>query len=329
MRSYRTDAYNLESYEITANGFLNISGIVTRTGVFKYPDAKEFRPPEEVFNKDSLKSMFAVPVTWEHPPDLITSENISMYQKGFVASEPTIVDGDTNEGKVKLSSIIIQDKALIDEIINKKISQFSLGYTCDLLEQNGRFNGEDYDRIQKNIIYNHLAIVKDARCGDTCSIIKKDSKEMKVKKVSKKDCSCKETTLERKDTMEDIKEKIEEKEEMKEEVKKDEEVIPAWVEKLAAQHDKILEGISALMEMQKQEDKKAEKESEEEEVEDSDDDDDEDEVMIAKNDKGSRKDSIHKTISDFNFTQKRTDSTEKSFKTYDREEFLKSLLGGK
>ena len=325
MRSYRTDAYNLESYEITANGFLNISGIVTRTGIFKYPDAKEYRPPEEVFNKDSLKSMFAVPVTWEHPPDLITSENISMYQKGFVASEPIVVDGDTNEGKVKLSSIIIQDKALIDEIVSKKISQFSLGYTCDLLEQNGRFDGEDYDRIQKNIIYNHLAIVKDARCGDTCSIIKKDSKEMKVKKVSKKDCSCKETTSERKDTMEDIKEKMEEE---KEEIKKDEEVVPAWVEKLAAQHEKILEGISKLMELQKVDIEAENEDSKEEDkkVEDSD-DDDEDEVMIAKNDKESRKDSISKTINEFKFVAKkevREDSI--SYKPYNRNDFFNSIM---
>lgn len=321
-RKYRSDSFNLEQYEMTANGYLNISGIVTRTGVFKYNDGNEFRPAEEIFRQDSLNTMFAAPVTWEHPPDLLNNETTPMYQKGFVASKPIVIRNDDNSeiGVVKLSNIIIQDRALIDEIVNKKISQFSLGYSCDIKEQSGRFDDEDYDRIQKNVVYNHLALVKDARCGDVCSIISKENVEMK--KATKKDCSCKSIPETRKDEMGDkLEEKKEEIEEKKEDADEDTSE-PAWVSKLSAQHDKILEAISKILTMKND----SEKDVSEEVKKDADKESDKSEEKDEDKKKEVKKDSVSETLNSFKFTEKRNDGISTSFKPYSREEFLNSII---
>lgn len=245
----RNDSFTLESYETTSNGFLNISGIVTRTGVFRYDEGNELRPHDEVLKPESLDSMFAVPVTWEHPPDLLTPETIPMYQKGFVASKPEIVTLGETMHAVKLSNIVIQDPSLIHEIVKNGLSEFSLGYSCDIDEHSGRFDSEEYARIQRNIVYNHLAVVKDARCGKICSII---TEEKPMANGYKADCACQKTK--RKDADEKEKDpkasslksdeaEMEDKEKKKDD---DEESMSGWKEKC----DKILDMLGKLMKLQ-------------------------------------------------------------------------------
>lgn len=351
MRHLRADSFSVDTFERTANGFLNVSGIVTRTGVFKYDDGNELRPADEIFNQDSLKSMFAIPVTWEHPPDLLSSQTIPLYQKGLVASEPIIEKIDNERGVVKLSSIVIQDPSLIEEIVNKKISQFSLGYTCDLIEQHGRFDSLDYSRVQKNILYNHLAVVKDARCGEICSIIPK-GETMKYKK----DCACQ---LHKKTDGEmpgkdPIKLSLKEDEEKKDE---GEEAAPAWTKKMFAQHEKMLQLLEKLAGMEQEEgeekedadeaemseesEAKRQSEASEEEKEeaaaslkelaykkkttDKKKDMDEDADLYDKKDK--RKDSVHDTVSSFKFSKEQIKNDAASnFKSYNRDEYMQQLL---
>jgi len=340
---YKKDSFQIDNFKITSNGYLDIEGIVTRSGVFKYDDGGELRPASEVFKQDSLDTMFAIPVTREHPPDLLTNATITLYEKGFVASKAVVEKTDNDRGVVKLSNIIIKDKNLIDEIVSNKIKQFSLGYSCDLDEKVGKFDNEDFVRLQKNIVYNHLAVVKDARCGDVCSIIKKE--DSMSKKEFKKDCACQsekrqdEKSEELKKEKEEIKKVEEEKDlhgkdpkEKEEVVKEDEEEKePSWTKKMFEQHGKMLEALEKLISMQKVEDKEAK----EDKCDDDDEDDDlydskkKDEVEMKEEEmkKDKRKDSVKETISSFKFesnSQTRTDS--ETFKTYNRDDFLKSLL---
>lgn len=331
---YKKDSFQIENFKTTSNGFLDISGIVTRIGVFKYEDGGELRPASEVFKQDSLDTMFAIPVTWEHPPDLLTRETIPLFQKGIVASKPTIEKYDDTKGVVKLSNIIIQDKGLINEIVSNNIKQFSLGYSCDLDEKVGTFDNEEFVRLQKNIVYNHLAVVKDARCGDVCSITKKED-SMK-KKEYKKDCACQsEKRQDEKEKEEVKKEDIEEKEEEKESKKDEEESEPSWAKKMFEQHGKMLDSLDKLISMQKEEDKEEKKKDEDKEVEGEDDDlydsekkDESEEEMKEEKKKDKRKDSVHEAISSFKFNSKsesRTDS-QQGFKSYNRDEYMQSLL---
>src|ERR1700722_2731251 len=63
----------VKSHEITAEGWLKADATLTRTGVFKYkmPDGsiiRQLRLPEEVFSRETMKSMEMLPITEDHPP---------------------------------------------------------------------------------------------------------------------------------------------------------------------------------------------------------------------------------------------------------------------
>jgi hypothetical protein len=326
---YKKDSFQIEHFNITSNGFLDISGIVTRSGVFKYEDGGELRAASEVFRQDSLDTMFAIPVTWEHPPDLLNRETIPMYQKGFVASKATVEKYDDDRGVVKLSNIIIQDKSLIDEIVSNKIKQFSLGYSCDLDEKVGIFDDEEFVRLQKNIVYNHLAVVKDARCGDICSIIKKeDSME---KKEYKQDCACQSENRQdekEKEKEESKNDESEDKPEEKESKKDESESEPEWVKKILSLLEKLVGGEKKDTSEEKPEEKESKKDDDDDDLYDAKKKDDDDDDMKKKKDK--KKDSIHDTVSSFKFdsnSESRTDSTTE-FKIYNRDEFARSLTKG-
>lgn len=322
--AYRHDAFELTDYKTTANGFLNISGIVTRNGVFKYEDGGELRPADEVFKKDSLATMFAVPVTWGHPPDLLTNETTAMYQKGIVASKPEIVSVDDNIQAVKLDDIIVQDPVLIHEILQNGLRQFSLGYTCDLDEQSGTFDDEDYVRVQRNIVYNHLAVVKDARCGKLCSIAKREDS---MAKEYKKDCACQDKSVKKDaEDMPKAKSEVKEKLEVKK-VDEDEGSEPS-VRELASKIDEVMSMVKKLMDMEKVEAVEMKKEDADEDKDLYDDakskEDEAEEEEVEK--KEVKKDKRKDAINSFRFVEsrKRTDSGS-DFKVYTEESFLAEL----
>lgn len=157
----RYDTIKLEKATFTEDGFLQDNPIVTRTGIFEYLNQdgsirREYRPPEEVFNADSLASLKGKPITLKHPNQPVTAENASRLTVGTVLSE------GKQDNEFMRADIVIHDK----KAINSGKKELSLGYKVDLLETPGTTpNGEKYDAIQTNIRYNHLAIVDSARAG--------------------------------------------------------------------------------------------------------------------------------------------------------------------
>jgi uncharacterized protein len=143
----------------TPEGFVQDSPILSRVGVFPYrqPDGTvrhEFRPPEEVFHADHLASIHGKPITDEHH-GRITGDNARGKVIGSVLT-PGRQDGDNLRG-----DIIIHDAAATGA---KK--ELSLGYTLDLDETPGEYNGIRYDAVQRNMRVNHLALVKTGRAGN-------------------------------------------------------------------------------------------------------------------------------------------------------------------
>ena len=65
--------------------------------------------------------------------------------------------------------MVITKEEAINAILNGK-QGLSMGYTCDLEESAGNWCGVDYDFIQRNIRYNHCAIVDAGRAGDNAKI---------------------------------------------------------------------------------------------------------------------------------------------------------------
>lgn len=163
MQQIRFDKNPLPKVVRTPEGYIKGSAIVTRTGVFKYIDNQgnvrlELRHPDDILEEDSLDSLKQIPITVEHPTVLVDSTNVKQLGVGLTG-ETVKVDGENIKTTVTITSI---DGV---EAINSGKEGLSLGYTLDLEEEEGIYNGQPYTHRQKNIRYNHLAIVERARAG--------------------------------------------------------------------------------------------------------------------------------------------------------------------
>ena len=151
--------------EVTDEGFLVDSPIVGRVGIQLYKNAdgtvrREFRPPEEVFNADSLNSFVGKPITDGHPAEMVNAKNAKSLLVGAIHTEGK-QDGDN-----VVAGITIHDADMIDKIMKGGKRELSLGYKVDIEEISGVWNGHEYDAIQRNIRINHLAIVPRGRAGN-------------------------------------------------------------------------------------------------------------------------------------------------------------------
>lgn len=157
-----------KKFEKTADGCVEGKAAVTNVGVFSYrqPDGtmrRELRPPEEVFDDASLSSLKNVPLTNDHPSVGVTDENIRDVKVGSLG---TTIEKDAYR---VYATIRVDDKNAIAAIKNGK-QGLSCGYTCDMEETAGTWMGVKYDAIQRNIRYNHVALVQEGRAGDDARI---------------------------------------------------------------------------------------------------------------------------------------------------------------
>lgn len=157
----------------TDEGYLRADAVVTRTGVFIYrnPDGttrRELRHPDDALRADSLETLKMRPMTNEHPPiRLLDSTTAKQYQVGNTG-ETVHVDEVGKLSNISVS-LIVNDAMAIKDIDNGK-RQLSCGYICDMVKEDGMFEGEAYDYRQKNIVYNHVALVVNARAGSVAHI---------------------------------------------------------------------------------------------------------------------------------------------------------------
>lgn len=178
-------------FERTNEGFLRGRAIVTSIGVFTYKRKdgtiqRELRLPEEVFSPSTLNSMKLKPVTLNHPTELVTQDNADKLQVGSLGDNPSWSKEwehknweEVTDGINCAIDMIITRKDAIDAILNGK-QALSMGYTCDLemAEPGATWCGVEYDFIQRNIRYNHCAIVDSARAGDNAKIeLRADSED--------------------------------------------------------------------------------------------------------------------------------------------------------
>lgn len=178
-------------FERTNEGFLRGRAIVTSIGVFTYKRKdgtiqRELRLPEDVFSSETLNSMRLKPVTLNHPAELVTQDNADKLQVGSLGDNPSWTKEwhdrnwqEITDGINCAIDMVITRKDAIDAILNGK-QALSMGYTCDLemAEPGATWCGVEYDFIQRNIRYNHCAIVDSARAGDNAKIeLRQDSED--------------------------------------------------------------------------------------------------------------------------------------------------------
>lgn len=183
----------------TDEGYLDAKVYPTRVGVFPYWDSKqnkivmELRHPDHVFNADSLRSLVGKDFTNDHPSEMVNAKNFKALSVGTVYGDHVKAD----DGVHTQSRVMVKDEAMIDAIESGK-NQVSCGYDCTLVNTPGTFDGQNFDRIQTNIKYNHLAGVDRGRMGpearlradsvsryDAYEMMPDDDDETKDKKATK------------------------------------------------------------------------------------------------------------------------------------------------
>ena len=141
----------------TQQGFLRVTGNLTRTGVLEYKRLdgttfKELRDPAEVFAAASLDSLKGAPVTDLHSV-MVTPANVKNLQVGFVGED---IRKDAN---FVTGTLTIQDAETIRKVEDGDRRELSAGYTCVVDATPGVYKGEHYDGVQRSIQYNHAALL--------------------------------------------------------------------------------------------------------------------------------------------------------------------------
>lgn len=156
----------------TPQGYLRIDGYATIFGqVLHYSDTGgEYRAPEEVTRQDSLETLKNIPITWGHPTVKgkrvhLNPQNTGQFIKGFTTDSVTIEDNLIRVG------MVITDEKLIGSIEKGYIQELSPGYDRNLDKTRGDADGQPFDGIQRDIVYNHLAVVQKGRSGSKVKLI--------------------------------------------------------------------------------------------------------------------------------------------------------------
>lgn len=171
----------------TRDGYLVFDARAARTGIQIYRGAemgkpekdriRVYRPADEVFAEDALRSFAFKPMTNDHPPEQVTADNWRKYSKGSLGGDIA------RDGEFVKVPMIMMDKETIAAYRAGK-SELSAGYSCDIEWKEGKTeSGEAYDAIQKNIRINHVAVVDAARGGPLLRIGDANEKDKPMKTI--------------------------------------------------------------------------------------------------------------------------------------------------
>lgn len=182
-RQTRTDWYDnfmdaTRPVEKTPEGFVKATVAVTSIGVFTYrnPDGttrRELRMPDEVFKQDSMDTLALKPLTLLHPTKEQTPDSLLNPETAQALSCGSVGVPFADSYRV-FTEIMVTRADAIDSVQTGQTLGLSCGYTCDIEWTSGNWLGQDYDCIQRNIRYNHVALVPRPRAGDD-SIIRLDA----------------------------------------------------------------------------------------------------------------------------------------------------------
>ncbi len=126
--------------------------------------SKEAKLPEELFKDGTLDSLRGAPITNEHPQGFVDGNNSASLVKGSVLSVE-VKDYSRLEG-----SGSIFDASLIKEIEDGNKKEVSIGFSAKVDDTPGELNSVKYDRAQRDIKINHLAICPSGRAGSEVAI---------------------------------------------------------------------------------------------------------------------------------------------------------------
>lgn len=164
----RVDRAQLPRMTRTDEGYLRGEAVATRLGVFTYinsdgTERRELRHPDDVLDSESLETLGMIPVTVNHPDALVNRDNAKDLAVGMTGENHRV-----NGRHIIVPMTITHSDGVT--AVEAGMKELSLGYAVDLIPEQGEYNGESYTHRQKNIRYNHLAIVSQARAGRNARI---------------------------------------------------------------------------------------------------------------------------------------------------------------
>lgn len=198
LQIFDTLSFDTTKWYTDEDGNMRVPVIIARTGVLQYQyqdqngelvTLREAKLPEELLTKQVLFSAEGKPVTDEHPPEMVNSNNYAQYAKGVFINPKIVKDAIHGE-------IVIYDSELQKDIKDGIKYQISPGFWSSIEFRKGEFDGDIYDAVQKDIYVNHIAIVKDGRAGHdvrikldsaTVNEIKDQLSEASMSKKARKD----------------------------------------------------------------------------------------------------------------------------------------------
>ena len=159
------------------NGWYEIEeNPLSKVGVFEYlgssisapePDRiyRVYRPESELSDPACVESFKLLPWVVEH--DMLGEGEIPAERKGIegIIGQDVFYQDGYLRGNIKVFS----DR--LAELIETGMKELSLGYKCTYEFTPGKFDGQQYDAIQRDIRGNHLATVEEGRMGKEVSVL--------------------------------------------------------------------------------------------------------------------------------------------------------------
>lgn len=178
----------LDRREIDANGFVEVfDNPVSIVGVYPYvnpPGSNDpnkvymvYRSADELSRPETLDSLRLMPIVDLHPtaPAMLgaSSDAERPEEKGVHGSigEKISFDSNGKQGAGIYANLKFYSFDMLDKIDNQGIKELSPGYWAEYDYTPGEWNGIAYDAIQRNIIFNHLALVPQGRQGQAVSVM--------------------------------------------------------------------------------------------------------------------------------------------------------------
>lgn len=169
-----TDAAPLSGVRRSDDGYLVAEARVARTGIQEYKRSelgmdgdgmiRLYRPEEEVFSADAMKTYAYRPVTINHPGQPVTADSWKDVSVGQTGAEIA------RDGEYVRVPMVLMDAAAI-QAVESGARELSMGYSAQIEMQDGVTpDGQPYDAIQRGLRMNHLAIVAKARGGSKLRI---------------------------------------------------------------------------------------------------------------------------------------------------------------
>jgi hypothetical protein len=163
-RKFRADSISLDSdVAITETAeYLSVEPVtIAREGVFPYDDGRAYKPADELRKGADVARTY---LAWDHPPLKVITKPAEI--KGFAENVHFVKDGAGSRVKSRLTFLkkrLTQDQ---QELIRSKVRRdVSVGFYYEEDRTPGTWGGQQYDYVQKNFVFDHVASVDHGRCA--------------------------------------------------------------------------------------------------------------------------------------------------------------------